>query len=77
VRSGQQLDEFPQIIAPVKDEIARLKGNFAQTVAEAVTSDRQSQLSEEATALKSWVFPIGFQDSDRLSTNLCTRKRAH
>jgi hypothetical protein len=57
VRSGQHLDEFPQRIAALKGEITWLKGDFAQTIAEAVACERQRQLSEEVTILKSLVFP--------------------
>jgi hypothetical protein len=56
VRSRQDLDEFSQLIAALKVEVPELRRDVAQTVAEAVSGERQTQLSEEVTALKSWVF---------------------
>jgi hypothetical protein len=48
---------FPEPIASLNDEIARVKGDFAQPVVEPVTRQRQKQLSEEVMALESLVFP--------------------
>jgi hypothetical protein len=44
-------------ITALEGEVARLKSAFADAVAEAVLAERRRQLSDEVTALKSWVFP--------------------